>query len=202
MGRTSVEAGPGASRTPSPLQCAGNDDPLQGPVEVKKYQERMSKPSEAAWAGRDTVPSHCCLVRIHTWAFLPSSVQSASLNPRCPACVRKFQGKRWTWSRQGWCGATSPKSCLQEAASADHVFSVSISPHPVLSCHGHAFLPSCWGLPWASEARVPSVPAPLGTAQGSVAWPLHQASDREPLVVLGKVFLLPPLSSHLLAPYL
>lgn len=71
-----MEAGPGASRTPSPLQCAGNDDPLQGPVEVKKYQERMSKPSEAAWAGRDTVPSHCCLVRIHMG--LP-----AILRPEC-----------------------------------------------------------------------------------------------------------------------
>lgn len=155
MGRTSVEAGPGASRTPSPLQCAGNDDPLQGPVEVKKYQERMSKPSEAAWAGRDTVPSHCCLVRIHTWAFLPSSVQSASLNPRCPACVRKFQGKRWTWSRQGWCGATSPKSCLQEAASADHVFSVSISPHPVLFVTAMPFSPPAGVCPGPQKPECP-----------------------------------------------
>lgn len=58
--------------------------------------------------------------------------------------------------------------CFREAA-LQMAFSVSISP----SCPGgRALLPSCQGLSCSSEARVPVLAlVPLGTAQGSVAWP-------------------------------
>ena len=39
-GRPRGEAGLGISA--SPLQRAGHDDPLQGPVEARKYQERRA----------------------------------------------------------------------------------------------------------------------------------------------------------------
>lgn len=50
---------------------------------------------------------------------------------------------------------------------------------PGLAWPGHVVLPSCWDLSWSSEARVPRVPAPapLGAAQGSVAWPPNRAPD-------------------------
>lgn len=40
MGRPRGEAGLGISA--SPLQHAGHDDPLQGPVDERKYQERRT----------------------------------------------------------------------------------------------------------------------------------------------------------------
>lgn len=41
VGRTRMEAGLGISA--SPLQCAGHDDPLQGPAEVRKCQDRRKR---------------------------------------------------------------------------------------------------------------------------------------------------------------
>lgn len=64
---------------------------------------------------------------IRTQASLPPSVQSSPLS-----LCQRLQGERWTWRRQGRGGA-GPPNCLQEAASADRVFSVSISSCSVMT---------------------------------------------------------------------
>lgn len=109
VGRPCVEAGLGISA--SPLQCAGHDDPLQGPVEARRYQERNEEPLEAAWARRNKVLSHCCLV----WIHLQGPPAPAPLRPeftREPATLRpaaEDSGVR-DGPGVGWCGAVAPQT--------------------------------------------------------------------------------------------
>lgn len=167
------QGGPSRSRStrvqnPSPL-CAGCGDRLRawwesgivkgkGPSGAAKLEEEAFP--AAIWSGSARGPP--C-----------PSVQSASLSPHPPACVRRLQGEMdlgvaglvWGGSPSG---LRRPQCFLSVLAL-------------VLSCPGHV-LPSCRGLSWSSEARVPRVPAPApsGAAQGSAAWPPHQAPNGAP----------------------
>lgn len=114
-GKTRMEAGPGISGTLSPLQCMGQEDPASGASGSEKISKKERKGKEPGMGEMESFAT-ACLVCIHTWAFLPSSFQSSSLNPHPPACIRRLQGERWTWKRwtRAGVGQRPPKSCLQE----------------------------------------------------------------------------------------
>ena len=142
---------------------------------LKEKKKKRKRALGSFLAGRDEVLCHCCLGCIHTWASLPSSFQSSSLNLRPPACIRRFRMRDGAGGHRAGVGQW-PRGFPEETAKAYLMFSVSTSPCPVLVC---VSLP-CPGLSWSSETRVPSVPAQasLGTDQGSVVWLLHQVPDR------------------------
>lgn len=164
-----AEAGPHVSRIPA--LCAQAVGTVFGPGGSQELSKEKGLRELPSWRKKPfPLPSG-----LDRHAALPApSVQSASLSPHPPACVRRLQGEMdlgvaglvWGGSPSG---LRRPQCFLSVLAL-------------VLSCPGHVLLPSCRGLSWSSEARVPRVlaPAPSGAAQGSAAWPPHQAPNGAP----------------------
>lgn len=151
-GKTRMEAGPGISGTLSPLQCVGHEDPASGASGSEKISKKERKGKEPGMGEMESFAT-ACLVCIHTWAFLPSSFQSSSLNPHPPACIRRLQGERWTWRWQGWCGTASP----QELPPGN-----SINPCPVLAWPAVPFTPHAGVYPGPQKPERPVCqPRPL-----------------------------------------
>lgn len=193
-----MEAGPSASRTPSLLQWAGPDDLIQGPKEGDNSKERQR--ALGSCLGREKQSPFCsCLLWIRTPASLLPSVQSSSSDPHPPPVSEDSRVRDGPGGCRAGVGRHTPKAASSRQPPQTMCFlSVLV---PVLSCRGRASSPQAGGLSWSSGARAPSMlaPAPRGIAQGSVAWPLHQAPDGgRPRWFLAKCFS-SPLALNLLA---
>lgn len=173
-GRPRGEAGLGISA--SPLQRAGHDDPLQGPVEARKYQERRAFGSCLGQEKKSFPTAVSSGFTRRAPLPPPPSVQSSPVNPSPPACGRRLRGERWTWSRQGWCGAVAPQTVCSPSVLAPVLWTF-LSPRMPGSVLGPG-----------RQSHVPSVPAPapLGTAQGSVRGRATMLPTEGAGVVVGK----------------
>lgn len=156
VGRTRMEAGLGISA--SPLQCAGHDDPLQGPAEVRRCPDRRKRGRAlGSCPGRERQSPFPLLSHLGSHTGLPAILrpESSQSKPAPSSLRRETPGEKWTWGRQDWCGQELP------ARGRARAFRQLSPSRPVVS--RPCLSPSCWALSWAQKAKCPvSRPRPSG----------------------------------------
>lgn len=136
---------------------------------------KKEEPWEAAWARRNS--PFPLLSRLDSPAGPPAptpppSVQSSPVNPRPPACGRRLRGERWTWSQQGWCGATAPQTACFLSVLACPVVAMPFSPRAGL-CPGPwkaEHVPVCRPWPLWGQLKDPCVAVPPRSRRREPGW--------------------------------
>lgn len=153
-----MEAGPGASRTPSLLQWAGPDDLIQGPKEGDNLKERQR--ALGSCLGREKQSPFCSrLLRIHTPASLLPSVQSSSSDPHPPPTSEDSRVRDGPGGGRAGVGRHTPKTASSRQPPQTMCFPSVLAP--VLSCPVAAAPP---------PLRLAVFPGPQGP-EHPVCWP-------------------------------